>query len=80
MQDGRAITLHQAPGGSLSPSFLRDLRQFLDEAFDDDFSDHDWDHCLGGTHVWIAAPDGLVSHGSLVERTHACAGTTLRGG
>ena len=59
---------------------LRDFRALLDAAFDGDFSDDDWAHALGGTHVWIDGPDGVVSHGALVERTLVCSGQVVRVG
>lgn len=52
----------------------------LDAAFEGDFSDDDWAHALGGTHVWIDGPEGVVSHGALVERTLVCAGHVIRVG
>lgn len=60
---------HAADTSSLEPAFLNELRAFLDRAFDGEFSDEDWQHTLGGTHVWRTLPSGeLVSHGSLVTR------------
>lgn len=56
------------------------MRSLLDTAFDGDFSDDDWDHATGGIHVWVAGPSGVVSHGSLVERTLVCSGSTVRAG
>jgi aminoglycoside 2'-N-acetyltransferase I len=59
---------------------LHDLRTFLDAAFEGDLTDEDWDHAMGGVHVWLTGSRGLVSHGSLVERTLECSGHTLRVG
>ncbi|WP_299576881.1 GNAT family N-acetyltransferase [uncultured Williamsia sp.] len=40
----------------------------LDDAFDGDFTDDDWDHALGGVHV-LAEVDGvLVGHAAVVPR------------
>ena len=66
--------LRQVRSALLAASQLRDLRALLDGAFDGDFSDDDWAHALGGTHIWIEGPDGIVSHGALVERTLVCSG------
>ena len=74
------MTLQVASTAALSTSFLRDIRALLDSAFEGDFTDHDWDHALGGVHVWVIGPDGLISHGSLVERTVVCSGHTLHVG
>jgi aminoglycoside 2'-N-acetyltransferase I len=47
---------------------LGDLRAFLDEAFDGDFSDEDFEHSFGGTHFAILANEQLIAHGSVVLR------------
>jgi aminoglycoside 2'-N-acetyltransferase I len=49
----------------------------LDVAYDGDFSDEDWQHAAGGTHVWVTGQHGLVAHASLVARTLVCSGKTL---
>jgi len=74
-----------APTDALSPSVLRDLRAMLDAAFADAagdaaFTDDDWQHAIGGVHVWLSDGDRVVSHASLVERTMVCAGTRLGAG
>ena len=56
------------------------IRALLDAAFDGDFSDHDWEHALGGLHVWVSGPDGVIGHGSVVARTLVCSGERLRVG
>ena len=71
------VQLETAPTDALSSVFLRDLRTFLDAAFEGDFSDEDWGHALGGVHVWLTDPRGLISHASLVERTLVCSSETL---
>jgi aminoglycoside 2'-N-acetyltransferase I len=70
-------TLHVASSDTLRSPFLNDLRTFLADAFPDNFSDDDWAHALGGVHVWLIDPVGLVSHASLIDRTLHCAGQTL---
>jgi aminoglycoside 2'-N-acetyltransferase I len=75
------LALHAATSDALSPSFLGTLRALLDAAYDGDFTDQDWQHLLGGIHVWISgADDGVISHASLVERVLECSGQTLRVG
>jgi aminoglycoside 2'-N-acetyltransferase I len=74
------VTLHAASTAALSTSFLRDIRALLDIAFEGDFTDEDWDHAIGGVHVWLIGSGGLISHGSLVERTLMCSGQTLHVG
>ncbi|MEU1123451.1 aminoglycoside 2'-N-acetyltransferase [Streptomyces sp. NPDC005899] len=52
----------------LTPADLAGIRAFLDTAFDGDFGDDDWDHTLGGVHAWVAGADGLLAHGSVIQR------------
>lgn len=56
------------------------LRTMLDEAFDDDFSDHDWAHALGGWHAVVLDELQPVAHASVVERRLDVAGTPFRAG
>ena len=74
------VALHAASTDAMAPSLLRDIRTLLDTAFGGDFTEADWDHAIGGCHVWLSGPRGVVSHGSLVERTLVCSGQTLRVG
>lgn len=71
------MKLHVAPTERLREPFLVELRALLDAAFPDDFSDEDWDHSLGGLHVWVSGPAGPISHGALVERTLVLSGSAL---
>ena len=71
------MKLHMAPTERLREPFLAELRALLDAAFPDDFSDQDWDHSLGGVHVWVSGPGGLISHGALLQRTLVLAGSAL---
>ncbi|MER6916155.1 GNAT family N-acetyltransferase [Streptomyces sp. NPDC000594] len=62
-------TLRTAHTSQLTPAELADIRVFLDECFDGDFSDEDFDHGLGGMHV--LARDGagrITAHGSVIMR------------
>ncbi|MFE3904688.1 GNAT family N-acetyltransferase [Streptomyces sp. NPDC059153] len=52
----------------LTPATLDEIRTFLDTAFEGDFSDDDWDHGLGGIHVYVRDGSGLLAHGSVVQR------------
>ncbi len=63
------FNLHVTPSDALSTSSRQALRAMLDTAYDGDFSDTDWQHSLGGLHVWIEALGEPVSHASLVPRT-----------
>ena len=72
--------LHTAATAALPRDLQRDIRMLLNTAFDGDFTDDDWEHALGGVHVWAEHAGHIVSHGSLVERTLECDGRTLRVG
>ncbi|MEU5577380.1 GNAT family N-acetyltransferase [Streptomyces huasconensis] len=74
-------SLRTAHTSDLTAADLRAARALLDEAFDGDFSDHDWDHGLGGVHTLVHAGDGtLLAHGSVVQRRVLHNGRSLRVG
>jgi aminoglycoside 2'-N-acetyltransferase I len=52
----------------LSGTERESLRASLNEAFDYDFPDEDWDHCLGGIHVVVRDGGDFISHAAVVER------------
>ncbi len=74
------VTVHTATTDLLDPSFRRELRRFLEAAFAGDFTNDDWQHATGGVHVWLADSSGLISHGSIVERTLLCSRRRVRAG
>lgn len=47
---------------------LEELRALLDSAFGGAFDDHDFAHCLGGTHLTLRLDGELVSHAAVVPR------------
>jgi aminoglycoside 2'-N-acetyltransferase I len=53
---------------SPTAGFLARVRRLLDEAFDGDFPQDDWEHTLGGWHVAIVEADMVVSHAAVVPR------------
>ncbi len=73
-------TLHSAPTDALPPTLIHDIRSLLETAFSGAFTDDDWNHTVGGIHVWLIGAHGPISHGSLIERTIVCAGVALRVG
>ncbi|MCS0604088.1 GNAT family N-acetyltransferase [Streptomyces sp. LP11] len=73
-------SLRLAHTADLGPAELRAARALLDDAFDGDFSDEDWNHGLGGTHALVSDARGLAAHGSVVMRRVRCAGRWLRTG
>ncbi|MFD4629752.1 GNAT family N-acetyltransferase [Streptomyces sp. NPDC058284] len=77
---GRPVnTLRTAHTSGLTATELRAARALLDEAFDGDFSDHDWEHGLGGVHALVHDEEGqLVAHGSVAQRRILHNGRSLR--
>jgi len=69
-----------AQTAELSAAELRAVRALLDEAFDGDFTDQDFEHGLGGIHALVWDGPTLVAHGSVVMRRLLYAGRTLRTG
>ena len=64
----------------LDAATLAAARSLLDAAFDGEFDDDDWEHCLGGIHVLAYERDDLVGHGVVVQRRLLHAGRALRCG
>ncbi|MEU4762728.1 GNAT family N-acetyltransferase [Actinosynnema sp. NPDC023794] len=55
-------------------------RELLDEAFDGEFGDEDWEHSLGGVHAFVWDGDELIAHGAVVQRRLLHDGRALRAG
>jgi len=70
-------TAHTA---DLDAAVLTAARALLDDAFEGDMSDHDFEHALGGVHA-LAWEDGeLIGHASVVQRRLLHGGRALRAG
>jgi len=74
------MRLQVAKTSELDVDALRCMHRFLLEVFGDRFTTHDWQHCLGGAHVWLEDAEGLVAHAAVVERTLCCGERLLRSG
>jgi aminoglycoside 2'-N-acetyltransferase I len=59
---------------------LAAARALLEAAFDGDFSEHDWEHSLGGLHCLVWEDEELVGHASVVQRRLLHGGRALRTG
>jgi aminoglycoside 2'-N-acetyltransferase I len=59
----RIAATHQLTTGELLA-----LRALLDDAFDGDLSDDDWNHCLGGRHILAVHDHAFISHAAIAER------------
>ncbi|WP_369233080.1 GNAT family N-acetyltransferase [Streptomyces sp. R21] len=73
----RPRTTHTA---DLTPAELCAVRALLDEAFEGDFGDEDWDHSLGGLHVLVHDERGIAAHGAVIQRRARHRGRSLRVG
>jgi aminoglycoside 2'-N-acetyltransferase I len=62
-----------------APTLLDAFRSLLVDAFDGEFSDDDWAHCLGGHHVYVADPD-VVAHAAVVRRPLEVGSAPLQAG
>lgn len=65
---------------TLEPPELASTRSLLDDAFEGDFSDADWDHALGGLHCLAWEDDMLVGHAAVVQRQLLHGGQAFRCG
>ena len=72
--------VHTAHTADLEAATLEAARALLDGAFGGDFSDHDWEHALGGVHALAWDGATLVGHASLVQRRLLHGGRALRAG
>lgn len=65
-EGARLVRIHTADA---TPQDLAGARALMDLVFDGDFADDDWEHSIGGQHVFVHDDaDGVVGHGSLVQR------------
>ena len=64
----------------LDAATLDAAHELVVRAFGGDFSDHDWEHSLGGMHALAWEQGELVGHASVVQRRLLHAGRWLRAG
>ena len=64
----------------LDADTLQAARALLVDVFLGDFSDHDWEHALGGMHTFVWEGAELVGHASLIQRRLIHGGRALRAG
>ena len=70
-------TAHTA---DLDITTLKAARALLDAVFEEDMTEHDWEHALGGVHALVWEGDELIGHASLVQRRLLHGGRALRTG
>jgi aminoglycoside 2'-N-acetyltransferase I len=74
------LEIRIAHTADLAPETLAAARALLDEVFEGDMSDQDWEHALGGMHA-LAWEDGeLIGHASVIQRRLLHGGRALRAG
>ncbi|MFI9201769.1 GNAT family N-acetyltransferase [Streptomyces sp. NPDC053048] len=72
--------IRTAHTSELTAAELFAVRTLLNDAFEGDFTDEDWDHTVGGMHALVREDGELVAHGSLVQRRLLHGGRALRTG
>jgi aminoglycoside 2'-N-acetyltransferase I len=79
-----SLRLRRLATPKLGATEARAIRALLEEAFGDDederFTDDDWRHALGGTHVVLDVGGIVIAHASVVQRDLRVGGRTLRTG
>ena len=76
-RSGPLRAIHTA---DLDSATLDHARALLDEVFEGDLSEHDWEHALGGVHALVWEGGELIGHASLVQRRLLHGGRALRTG
>jgi len=74
------ISIRTAHTADLDAAILTAARTLLDDVFEGDMSDHDWEHSLGGVHALVWEGHQLVGHASVVQRRLLHRGRSLRAG
>jgi aminoglycoside 2'-N-acetyltransferase I len=64
----------------LDQATLATTRAMLDEVFEGEMTEHDWEHALGGIHALVYEGDELVGHASVIQRRLLHNGRALRTG
>jgi aminoglycoside 2'-N-acetyltransferase I len=70
-------TAHTA---DLDAATLEAARALLDDVFEGDLTDHDWEHSLGGVHALVWEGTDLIGHASVIQRRLMHRGRALRTG
>ena len=72
--------LRTAHTADLDPADLKAARALLDEVFDGEMTEADWEHALGGMHALAWDGPMLIGHGSVIQRRLLHRGRALRAG
>jgi len=76
----RMSQLRTAHTADLDQPTLGAARALLDDVFEGEMTDHDWEHSLGGVHALMFEGTELVGHASVVQRRLMHGGRALRAG
>jgi aminoglycoside 2'-N-acetyltransferase I len=79
-KDGRVAELCTAHTADLDPATVRAVRTLLDEVFNGEVTEADWEHALGGVHALVWNGPELIGHGSVIQRRLLYRGRALRAG
>ncbi|MTE17974.1 GNAT family N-acetyltransferase [Streptomyces sp. TRM43335] len=79
-ESNSSFTVRVAHTADLDADTLTAARSLLEEVFEGDFDDHDWEHSLGGVHALAREGSELVGHAALVQRRLLHGGRALRTG
>jgi aminoglycoside 2'-N-acetyltransferase I len=72
--------LRTAHTADLDPADLKAARALLDEVFNGEVTEADWEHALGGVHALVWDGSALIGHGSVIQRRLLHQGRALRAG
>jgi aminoglycoside 2'-N-acetyltransferase I len=72
--------LRTAHTADLGPADLKAARVLLDEVFNGEVTEADWEHALGGVHALVWDGPTLIGHGSVIQRRLLHRGRALRAG
>jgi aminoglycoside 2'-N-acetyltransferase I len=74
------ISVRTAHTADLDAAVLAAARALLEDVFEGEFTDHDWEHSLGGVHALAWEGDELIGHASVIQRRLLHGGRALRAG
>lgn len=74
------IEVRAAHTAELDADTLKAARALLEDAFEGDWTEDDWDHACGGVHALVWDGGELIGHGSVVQRRLLHQGRALRAG
>jgi aminoglycoside 2'-N-acetyltransferase I len=74
------ISVRTAHTAELEAATLRAARALLDDVFEGEMSDYDWEHSVGGVHALVWDAHELVGHASVVQRRLLHGDRALRAG